>query len=463
MMDWFFNIQLLKGWLPTSLLVATIIGLVIVVVLKSKDGWRDPLLKQLGWGVVGGLVGRVVVWLLSDVFMVFGVSLGSLVETTITYGLAVISALIAACVDSGKLRRVVAIITIVLALVTCALKVDGIYGEYTTLGSLFGHNQFSKLDPSIVGKATDKSTDTVGKWEKLGKDGKLPTMPKQGQVHSIDIPATQSHFKARTANVYLPPAALTKNPPKLPVMIVMAGQPGTPDRFFAAGVLGQKLDAYAAKHYGLAPIAVSPDQNGSLTHNSLCADTPAGNAETYLTKDVTNWIKSNLPVEKSPDKWLIGGFSQGGTCATQLGPAHPDLYGHIYSAGGEIEPTTGSHKSTVKKYFGGDEKAFDKHVPIKIIKRNAPSKQTWFSAAGQVDSKSQKNQKAISKVAMDSGMSVTTVIVKGTGHDWHTVNAGMTAQIDMFGTETGLGKTGKSIDSYPLLEVVSDNTNTFDD
>ncbi|WEV76339.1 alpha/beta hydrolase-fold protein [Bifidobacterium sp. ESL0800] len=463
MMDWFFNIQLTKGWLPTSMLIATIVGIALLVILKSKDGWLEPLLKQLGWGVVGGLVGRVVVWLLSDVFMVFGVSLGSLVETSITYGLAVVSALIAACIDSGKIRRVIAIITIVLAVVTCALKVDGIYGEYTTIGSVFGHNQFSKLDPGTVGKTDGKADNTVEKWKKLGKEGKLPTMPKKGAVHSVDIPATLSHFKARTANVYLPPAALTKNPPKLPVMIVMAGQPGTPDRFFSAGVLGAKLDAYAAKHYGLAPIAVSPDQNGSLTHNSLCADTPKGNAETYLTRDVTRWIKSNLPVEQSPSKWLIGGFSQGGTCATQLGPAHPDLYGHIYSAGGEIEPTAGSHKSTVKKYFAGNEKAFDKHVPINIIERHSPSKQTWFSAAGQVDSKSQKNQKAISKAAMKAGMAVTTVVVKGTGHDWHTVNAGMSAQIDLFGSETGLGKTGKSIDSYPMLEVVAANTNTFGD
>ncbi|WEV69906.1 alpha/beta hydrolase-fold protein [Bifidobacterium sp. ESL0775] len=463
-MDWFYNIQLLKGWLPTTIEVATLVGCILLVVLKSKSGWFKPLLQQLGWGVIGGLVGYFVVWLLSDVFMVFGVSLGSKVEITITYGIAVISILLAACVDSGKIRRIIAIVTVILALITCLLHVDGIYGEYTTMGSLFGHNQFSKLDTDSIRKATEHQTNTVEDWQKLGKEDKLPAMPKHGEVHSVDIPATASHFKARTANVYLPPAALSKNPPRLPVMIVLAGQPGTPDRFFNAGQLGQKLDKYAAKHYGLAPIAISPDQNGSITHNSLCSDTPVyGNAETYLTRDVTDWVKSNLPVEKSPDKWLIGGFSQGGTCATQLGPAHPGIYGHIYSAGGEIEPTSGSHKSTVKHYFGGNEKEFDKHVPISIINRHAPSKQTWFSAAGQIDSKSQKNQKAISAAAMKAGMSVTTVIVKDNGHDWHTVNAGMTTQIDLFGTETGLGKTGKDIDSYPLLEVVAANTNKFSD
>lgn len=463
-MDWFYNIKLLEGWLPTTLKIATLIGFVAVIALKSKDGWLNPLLKQFGWGFIGTIGGYVLIWLLSDVFMVFGVSLGRVIEFNIAFGIGFIAALIAMCFDSGTLRRVLAIITAILTLITFALRVDIIYGEYATVGSLFGRNAFAALESKNVHKASATQPNTVDEWKKLGQENKLPEMPKRGIVRSVDIPATASHFKARTANVYLPPAALTKNPPRLPVMIVMAGQPGTPDRFFSAGELGQKLDDYAAKHYGLAPIAVSPDQNGTITHNSLCSDTPVfGNAETYLTKDVTNWIKTTLPVEKTPDKWLIGGYSQGGTCATQLGPAYPNLYGHIYSAGGEIEPTDGSHKSTVKRFFGGDEKEFDKHVPISIIRSHAPSTQTWFSAAGQLDTKSQKNQKAISMEAMKAGMSVTTVVVKGTAHDWHTVNAGMTAQIDLFGTETGLGDTGREISSYPNLQVVTANTNRESD
>ncbi|WEV73441.1 alpha/beta hydrolase-fold protein [Bifidobacterium sp. ESL0798] len=463
-MDWFYKINLLEGWLPTTLKILTLLGFIAVIVLKSKDGWFSPLLKQFGWGFIGTVIGYMVVWLLSDVFMVFGVSLGRVIEFNIAFGIGFIAVLVSMCFDSGTLRKTLAIITAVLTLLTFALRVDIIYGEFSTVGSLFGHNQFSALEAENVHKASATQTDTVKEWRKLGEENKLPAMPKKGIVRSVNIPATLSHFKARTANVYLPPAALSKNPPRLPVMIVMAGQPGTPDRFFSAGVLGDKLDSYAAKHYGLAPIAVSPDQNGSITHNSLCADTPVfGNAETYLTRDVNNWIKKTLPVETSPDKWLIGGYSQGGTCATQLGAAHPDLYGHIYSAGGEIEPTAGSHRSTVKRFFNGSEKEFDKHVPITLIRNHAPSKQTWFSAAGELDSKSQRNQKAISAQAMKAGMSVTTVIVKGTAHDWHTVNAGMTAQIDLFGTETGLGKTGRQISSYPNLQVVSANTNRESD
>lgn len=459
-MDWFFKTQIIAGWLPNTVLALTVIGLAAVVILRSKKGWIRPLLVQIGIGLIGFAVGGLVVWLLSDVFKVFGVSLGWVVMTTIAIGLGVATALVAAIVQSKGARRAVAAVTIVFALIYCGISVDRIYGEYTTVGSLFGVPQFSKLDESTVRHASM----SVDQWRKLAKRGRLPSMPRKGEVHSVRIDATTSGFGARTANVYLPPAALSKTPPALPVMVVLAGQPGSPDRYFSAGQLGVMLNAYAAKHDGLAPIAVSPDQNGALVHNTLCSDTKVyGNAETYLTRDVTSWVKRTLPVARSADQWLIGGFSQGGTCATQLGAAYPSIYGHIFSAGGEIEPTDGGHRKTVDRFFDGKEKEFDKHVPINIIKAHAPSTQTWFSAAGQWDGKSQKNQAAISKAAMDAGMSTTTVVVRSTGHDWHTVQAGMEAQIDMFGTETGLGRTHKSIGDYPRLEVIAANTNNEND
>lgn len=104
------------------------------------------------------------------------------------------------------------------------------------------------------------------------------------------------------------------------------------------------MNAYAAKHDGLAPIVLVPDQNGEATHNSLCADTTQGNAETYLTTDVVNWAKKMLPVAKSARMWAMGGFSQGGTCTTQLVPRHPEIYGAMLPVDGELKPTNGQRR-----------------------------------------------------------------------------------------------------------------------
>jgi enterochelin esterase-like enzyme len=459
-MNWLFNIRLITGWLPKTMLVITLVGILMVVALKSSKGWLKPLLKQLAWGVAGLAVGGLVIWLLSDVFKVFGVSLGWKVMLTIAIGIGVITALIAAAVQSKGTRRTLAIVTAVLALLTSCIRVDSIYGEYTTLGSVFGHPQFSALDLNSV----HKSAMTVKEWKAKAEAGTLPPLPDKGEVHSVAIPSSDNRFRPRKANVYLPPAALSKNPPALPVMVVLAGQPGSPDRYFSAGQLGSMLNKYAAKHNGLAPIAVSPDQNGALIHNTLCANTSLyGDVETYLVSDVTQWVKHNLPVQKKADSWLIGGFSQGGTCATQLGPAHPDTYGHVFSAGGEIEPTAGSQDKTIEKYFDGDKAKFNHYVPVNLIRTHTPSNQTWFSVAGQWDPKSQNNQATISAAAMKAGMRTTTVISQGTGHDWHTVQNGMLPQIDMFGEQTGLGQTHRNIQEYSKIKVVTANTNQYTD
>ena len=88
-------------------------------------------------------------------------------------------------------------------------------------------------------------------------------MPKQGMVGTVSIPATQSHFAARKAVIYPPPAALVANPPVLPLLVSFTGQPGSPTEMFTPGQVPVMLDSYAAAHAGLAPIVVVPALFGS--------------------------------------------------------------------------------------------------------------------------------------------------------------------------------------------------------
>ena len=178
-------------------------------------------------------------------------------------------------------------------LVSTALRIDSIYGEYQTIGSLIGYSSYHPLSTSHM----QKGTLTVDEWLREVLDGKLPPAAAHGKVYSVDISNTASGFRARTAAVYMPPAALSDTPPELPVLVMLAGQPGNPDRVFSASGIAAILDQYAKAHHGLAPIVISPDQNGDNTVNSLCADTTkVGRAETYLTVDVPRWIKAHLRV-----------------------------------------------------------------------------------------------------------------------------------------------------------------------
>jgi enterochelin esterase-like enzyme len=452
-MNAFMRIHLLTGWLPICLFAITAIGFVAVLLMKPANGRRKGLRREFAAALAGAVGGFVLIWLLSDIWLVFGVSLGWLVITEITIAIALICLLITAIADSHRARRILAAVMIPLIIASCALQVDMVYGEYTTVGSLLNAPTYRHLDDKTVDDRN--GTISVDEWRQLVKDGHAPAMPKQGEINQVTIPPTISGFAARMTDVYLPPAALSKRPPRLPVMIMLAGQPGSPDRFFDASQISGMLDAYASSHHGLAPIVVSPDQNGAATHNSLCADTPVyGNAETYLTVDVTNWVKKNLPVAATPNQWLIGGFSQGGTCSTQLGPAHPEIYGHIFAADGELEPTDHTRADTIERYFAGNEHAYERHVPTHIIARHAPSKQTLFSVAGSWDVASQRNQLAIGKAAVKAGMQVTAVTALNSGHDWHAVQAGLRPTLERFCKQTGLGTQVTPLSAYGDIKVV---------
>lgn len=119
-----------------------------------------------------------------------------------------------------------AVVLVPLVLLSTALGVDSIYGEYQTIGTLVGYTPYASLGSIEVHKAAMSVSD----WHSKARKGSLPSMPSQGKVFTVDIPNTESNFTARKAMIYLPPAALSDRPPALPVMELLAGQPGSPSR-----------------------------------------------------------------------------------------------------------------------------------------------------------------------------------------------------------------------------------------
>ena len=451
----FMELSLVRGIVPRTVFGLTAIAAIILIIglalsKSKKRGRLHPLIVSLIAAVLAGAAGLLVAWLVSDVFMVFGVSLGWPVIFTIAGGIAGVGFVIAAAVTLRGVRRALAVVLVPLVLLSTALGVDSIYGEYQTIGTLVGYTPYASLGSIEVHKAAMSVSD----WRSKAQKSSLPSMPSQGKVLTVDIPNTESNFTARKAMIYLPPAALSDRPPALPVMELLAGQPGSPSRLIDAGNIAATMNAYAAKHDGLAPIVLVPDQNGEATHNSLCADTTQGNAETYLTTDVVNWAKKMLPVAKSARMWAMGGFSQGGTCTTQLVPRHPDIYGAMLPVDGELKPTNGSVAKMVQEYFAGDRKAYDGQVPVNAIAATGTPEQALFTGAGERDKESISNMRTIAAAARKAGMEVTELIVPGAGHDWHAVQAVWRPGLDWFGERTGLGEMAKSLKEYPQVEVL---------
>ena len=136
---------------------------------------------------------------------------------------------------------------------------------------------------------------------------------------------------------------------------------------------------------------------------SLCADTTkVGRAETYLTVDVPRWIKAHLPVSRQARDWAIGGFSQGGTCATQLGPRHPDIFDSIIAVDGELKPTAGSVEHMVAEYFNGDRSAYEAQVPANAIADHAPSWKKAYATPFPLNPFSSSTARPVSRPACTS-------------------------------------------------------------
>ena len=466
MRAWLMNISLVDSWFPatlfsiTAVLAAILLGIAIWEMIGGSRGGGKRAIAVVACpmviAVIAGIVGLVIAWLLSDVFVVFGVELGPRVIAWAGCGCAIVGFAVSHVMLHRGVLRAVAVILVVCAVFSTATGIDQAYGEYATIGSLFGQDAYREAD--LTGMAKRSDLISVTQWRQEAADGSISDIPAHGEVSKVNIPATTSHFEARQALVYLPPAALVtaKHKPALPVILMMSGQPGSPGRVFAAGGIQTMMDDYAQHHDGLAPIVIAADQLGDDSHNTLCVDSPVyGKALTYLTKDVVDWVKTNLPAARQAQDWAIAGFSQGATCSLQIGANHPNLFGTIIPTGSELKPTNGSESSMISRFFHGDRTAYEKQIPINAIRNHAPSNQTLVIGAGERDRESVRNVELIAPVAQQEGMHVTAVESLGNAHDWHAVRDTLRYGLVVFGYNTGLSDAKPKLADYPNLKRIT--------
>jgi len=268
-----------------------------------------------------------------------------------------------------------------------------------------------------------------------------PTTPTRGRLLRVQIPGTVSHFSARPALVWLPPAALTPDPPHLPVAVLLSGQShgAGPDDVEEGGHIAATADALARTDRGLAPVIVVPDQLGPRSANPMCVDGPLGNSRTYLEQDVPRWVTSHLLVQSGASAWTIGGFSQGGTCAVQLGAGDPERFGNLIDVSGQDAPSLGSVTATIDQGFSGNAAAYHVAVPATELAAHAPYPSSdAFFAVGQDDRVYGPVMPVMAARARAAGMHVTTWVVPGGGHNWETAGAGLAEGLTSLMQRTGL-------------------------
>jgi enterochelin esterase-like enzyme len=437
---WWTGLSLVDGWVPAvvdaaaSLLVAG----VVILVIRGRRGApvrrRRRALTILTSAIAGGAIGFALCWLLSDQLNLFDVSLTPISRAWVVMAFAGAAAAIAAIVLGRWRARLIASVAIVASLLAGAVGVNADFGQYTTVGSLSDHQVAPPLPASLLAQQEQRAPGTKQSAPaapgSAGTSRPAPALwrtahaaaPSQGVVGSIVIPSTVSHFAARTAYVYLPPAALLSHPVALPVIVMLSGQPGSPGNVIASGGIAAIFDAFARTHHGLAPIVVAADQLSAPQLNPMCVDGSLGASATYLTVDVPNWIRTHLTVLTDAADWAIAGYSQGGTCAIQLGSERPDLFSGIIDVSGQLTPKNGGLRQTIALGFHGDAAAYRAALPVTVLAAKSPYPDSVaVFGVGQLDSRYGPISLAVSAAAEHAGIRTTRVVSPGTGHDWHTV------------------------------------------
>jgi S-formylglutathione hydrolase FrmB len=263
-------------------------------------------------------------------------------------------------------RRALSLVAVLLCLLSAGVSLNLWVGYFRTVQAAW-----NELTAGPLPDETDLTTVTA-----MRKQGQIPS---HGALVPVDIPDTASGFKHRTELVYLPPAWFAPNAPKMPVIMMIAGEFNTPSDWPRTGDAITPIDKFAAAHNGNAPVFVFVDAGGSFNNDTECVDGPRGNVADHLTMDVPPYLASTFGAQNS--NWGVVGWSMGGTCAVDLTVMHPELFSTFVDIAGDTGPNAGTKDQTIARIYGGDSAAWATYDPTTVINKHGPYKGVsgWFA------------------------------------------------------------------------------------
>lgn len=163
-----------------------------------------------------------------------------------------------------------------------------------------------------------------------------------------------------------------------PVILGLAGWPGVPARFTQIN-FDSTIDQLTAEHKLHPSIVVIPQVNNPRTVDTECVNGPPGSpqTETWLTKEVPNWVLTHLHAQTSRQSWATLGYSFGGWCAAMLTMHHPAVFGAAISFAGYFRPTFDS------SYHPLTPAQMSSYDLVEQMKTGPPAVAIWLFASQQ--------------------------------------------------------------------------------
>lgn len=138
------------------------------------------------------------------------------------------------------------------------------------------------------------------------------------------------HLEARSVGgreviVYVPGTYAVDEALRLPVVYFLHGTPGGPEDWISGGQMSEVLDQMIATSQLPPMLAVFPDGNGPQGQDSEWGDSPSGDVESWLVRQVVPWIDGHYRTLGTPFRG-VAGLSSGGFGALNLAIRNPDVF-----------------------------------------------------------------------------------------------------------------------------------------
>ena len=132
------------------------------------------------------------------------------------------------------------------------MQINAYFGLNRTVSDLLGTalSRIPALEAGLMRQPGQPDGASLDSWSPQGE------LPAGGALRRASMPGTLSGMDTREAYIYLPPAYFAANRPALPVLVLIAGQPGGPADWLTGGTIQAHMDSYAAAHGGVAPVVV---------------------------------------------------------------------------------------------------------------------------------------------------------------------------------------------------------------
>ncbi|AZG48402.1 alpha/beta hydrolase [Gordonia insulae] len=423
------ELSIIDGWVPLGIWIVGLLGFAWLIIYPRLRYLVIVVPAAIAVTIVCTVIANYVV---EKVWHPFPEPIPTAVY--VWGGVALLGLLLAVArfiVGHGIIQKLVTVIAGVLAISLGLAHINMSYDAYPTVDTLLGDVGAQSVSLQELDDV-DTKVVPIDKWHKPSE------MPGEGRILTAAIPGVKSGFDARPAKVYLPPAIFTSPAPRLPVVVLMAGQPGSPDDWLLGGQLVTTMNAFASRHEGLTPIVIVADATGTELGNPLCVDSTLGNVATYLTADVGAWAKQNLrAADTERTKWAASGLSYGGTCALQLATNFPELYPTFVDISGQLEPTLGSRQRTIDVAFGGDAAAFRAVNPMDLMTTRRYPNSAGAFVVGNTDAEYKAGVRTTYEAARKAGMDVHYSEVPG-GHSFAVWSAGFRQQLPWLAKRLGI-------------------------